>query len=127
SPVDRAQHRIEIVAAAHDQVGRADHAESALAARQLWMLFDAVERHFGTAPKYRKHGAVFQKINRVIAPLTGCNFSPIKIENAPELAAAESHLVGGGGGRTERGRGPQGLAWINFAGNKRHAAPPGWV
>ena len=33
--VDRAQHAVELVAAAHDQAGGGDHAVGALAARQL--------------------------------------------------------------------------------------------
>src|SRR4051794_4594614 len=83
--VDRAQHRIELVATAHDQPGGRDHAEGALAARQLRVLLDTVKRGFRGAAEYRKYRTVFQKIDGVIAPFAGRDLAAIKVENALEL------------------------------------------
>ena len=96
--VDRAQHAVELVAAAHDQAGRRDHAVGALAARQLRILFDAVERDFAGAAEHRKHRAVSEEIDGVVAPFAGGDLAAVEIENAVEFAAAEGDLVDGGGG-----------------------------
>src|SRR4029079_13238131 len=122
--VDRSQHTIEFVAAPHDQTGRRNHAIGTLSARQFRILFDAIERHFRGAAEQRENRAVFEEVDGVISPLAGCDFAPIQIENAIELAAAESHLTYGGGGRADRGTTPEELAGVNFAGTERHAAPP---
>src|SRR5207344_890212 len=122
--VDRSQHTIEFVAAPHDQAGCRNHAIGTLAARQLRVFFDAIERHFRAAAEHRENRAVFEKIDGVISPLAGCDLAPIQIENAIELAAAESYLTYGGGCRADRGTTPEGLAGVDFAGTERHAAPP---
>src|SRR5262245_33222738 len=76
--VDRAQHAVELGAAAYDQPGGRDHAVGALAARQLWIFLDAVERNFAGAAEHRKHSAVAEKVDGVIAPLAGSDLASIE-------------------------------------------------
>ena len=116
--VDRAQHAVELVAAAHDQAGRRDHAIGALAARQLGIFFDAVDRDFRGAAEHREHRAVFQEVDGVIAPFAGGDLAAIEIENAVELAAAEGDLVAGAGARARRGCRPRGTGWDRFRRNR---------
>src|SRR6185312_6872380 len=125
--VDHAQHRIEVMPAAQDQARGGGDAIDALLACEFRIFLDAVERDFRTATEYREHRPIFQEFDRVIAPLTGGHFSSVKAENAIELAAAECDLIHRGGGKTRWGSAPRRLAWIDFAGTERHAAPPGWV
>src|SRR5918994_7085835 len=75
------------MAAAQDQPGGGDHAIGALSAGEARVLLDAVERDFGGAAKYRKHRAVFQKIDGVIAPLAGSDHAAIEAQDAVEFAA----------------------------------------
>src|SRR4029077_10726271 len=103
-----------------DQSGRRDHAVGALAARQPRILLDAIERHFGGAAEDGIHRAVLEKINRVIAPLAGCDHAAVEAENAVEFAPAEGNLPGDDGWNA--GLAPAMLARIGFA--ERHAAPP---
>src|SRR5437016_6444250 len=88
------QHAIELMSALDDQTCRRNHAVGTLPARQPRIFLDAIERHFGGATEDGKHRAVFEKINRVIAPLSGCDHAAIEAENAVELAAAEGDLAG---------------------------------
>ena len=104
----------------HDQAGRRDHAVGALLARQPRIFLDAVERDFGGAAEDRKHRAVFQEIDRVIAPLAGCDHAAIEAENAVEFAPGEGDLAGDGG--LTAARAPALLARFGFA--ESHAAPP---
>src|SRR5712691_2485465 len=120
--VERAQHAVELVAAAHDQAGRRDHAIGALPARELGMFFDAVDGNFGGAAEHREHRAVLQEIDRVIAPLAGGNHAAIKVQDTIELAAVEGHAACGGERRMARGLAPVELARFDIAGT--HAAPP---
>src|SRR4029077_222088 len=115
----RSQHTIKLVATPHDQAGCRNHAIGALAARQLRIFFDAIERHFRGAAEHRENRAVFEKVDGVISPLASCDLAPIQIENAIELAAAESHLTYGGGCNADRGTTPGGLAWGHFARSRR--------
>src|SRR5664279_4985149 len=109
--------------AAHDQAGRRNDAVGALAARQLRIFLEAVERNLGGAAEHREHRAIFHEVDGVIAPFAGGDLAAIKIENAIELAAAECDVLGGGWA-TCRGSAPEGLARIDIAGTERHAAPP---
>jgi hypothetical protein len=81
------------VATPNDQSRRRDHAVSSLPAFQFWILFDAINRHFGRATEHRKNSPVFQKIDGVVAPFASGNFAAIEVENAIEFAAAEGHLI----------------------------------
>ena len=114
-----AQHAIELVAAAHDQAGRRNHAVGALAARQPRIFLDAVDRDFRGAAEHREHRAVLEKIDGVIAPFAGGDHAAVEAENAVELAPVEGHLTGGGG-RSKLAPAP--LARFDFA--DVHAAPP---
>ena len=99
----------------------ADDAVGALLLLQLRILFDAVERHFRRAAKHRKHRAVFQKVDGVIAPFAGRDHAAIEIENAIEFAAVEGDLIekiDGSGLVARRGAAPGELAWIDFAGTE---------
>src|ERR687897_2086463 len=92
------------MAAAQDQPGGGDHAIGALSAGEARVLLDAVERDFGGAAKYRKHRAVFQKIDGVIAPLAGSDHAAIEAQDAVEFAAVEGDAAAGlvsGGERRE--------------------------
>src|SRR5688572_23450999 len=102
-----------------DQPRRRDHAIGALLAREPRIFFDAVERHFGGAAENGKHRAVFQKINRIIAPLAGCDHAAIEAENTVEFAPAEGDLPGDD---ASTGLAPALLARFGFA--EGHAAPP---
>ena len=119
--VEHAQHAVEFVAAAQDQAGRRDHAVGALLARQLRIFLDAVDRHFGGAAEHRKHRAVFQKVDRVIAPLAGGDHAAIEIENAVEFAAVEGDLQRLTGAAVLRAGAPppRRLAGIGIAGTER--------
>src|ERR1700709_1059340 len=89
--VDHQQHAVELVAAAQDQAARRDHAVDALLARQPRIFLDAVDRHFGGAAEYRKHRAVFEKIDGVIAPLAIGHHASIEIEDAIEFETVECY------------------------------------
>src|SRR4051812_14562683 len=108
------------MSALDDQARRRDDAVRALPTRELRVLLDPVERDFGGAPEDRKHRTVSEKVDRVIAPLAGCDHAAIKAEDAVELAAAESDLPGDGA--CSGGLAPALLARIGFA--ESHAAPP---
>src|SRR5581483_7524273 len=131
--VERAEHAVQFVAAAQDVSGRRDHAVGALPALQPRILLDAIERHFGGVAENRKHRAVFEEIDGVIAPLAGGDFAPIETENAIELAPGECHLAGGDGCAQKfaptpghpiafDAMGAPQLAWFDFA--DIHPAPP---
>src|SRR6516162_5322832 len=95
--VEGAQHPFKLMAAAQDVTGCRNDAVRALPARQAWIFFDPVNREFGGATEYRKHGAIFQKIDRVIPPFTCCNLAAVETKNAVELAPVKSDLACGGG------------------------------
>src|SRR5579883_1630492 len=67
--IQHPKHFAEIVSAPEDQAGCGDDAIGALEPAKPWVLFDAVKRPFGASPEYRKNSPVFQKIDRVVAPL----------------------------------------------------------
>src|SRR5882724_10937609 len=107
------------MAAPQDQTGGGHHAVGALLARKLRIFFDAIDRHFRRTAEHREHRAVFQEIDRVIAPFAGRDHAAIEPEDPVELAPVEGHPADGG--RRDRGA-PQNLAWIALA--EDHAAPP---
>src|SRR4030088_2662111 len=82
--VEHAQHAIELGPAPHDQAGRRDHAVGALAARQLGVLFDEVDRHFGGMAEDREDGAIAQEIDGGVTPFSGGNPPAIHAQNAVE-------------------------------------------
>src|SRR3981081_2119885 len=114
-PIERAQHAVKLVAAAHDQAGRGDHAIGALAARQALTLLDAVDRDFAGPAKNGKHRAVFEKVDGVIAPFAGGDLAAIEAENAVELTPVERHSGCGGERDNTRGLAPVKLAWFGIA------------
>ena len=117
--VERAQHALELVAAADDQAGRRHHAVGALAARELGIFFNAVDRHFRGSPEHREHGAILEEVDRVIAPLAGGHHAAVEGEDAVQFAPVEGHLMAGG---RRRAGAPVNLARIGFA--ECHTAPP---
>src|SRR5262249_51879563 len=123
-PIDRPQHGVKLVAAAHDQTGRGDDAVGALPARELWTFLDTVNWNFRSAAEHGKYRAVLQEIDRVIAPFAGGNFATIEAENAVELAPVEGHSGWGGEGRSSGGFAPVELARLSIA--VAHSAPP-WI
>ena len=64
---------------------------------QSGIFFDAINRHFRGAAEHREHGAVFQEVDGVVAPLAGGDHASIEIEDAFKLAPTEGDLVRGGG------------------------------
>src|SRR6185295_8943436 len=64
----------------------------ALSPTKCCILFDAIERHFGRPPENRKHRAVLQEGDCIIAPLAGCDFSSIQFEDSHQLTTIESYL-----------------------------------
>ena len=125
--VDDAQDAIQFVTAAQDVAGGGDHAVGALALLELRIFFDAIQRHFRGAAEHRKHRAVFQEVDGVIAPFAGCDHAAVQVENAVEFAAVESDLIEkihGGARTSHRGSTPGELAGIDIAGTDTHAAPP---
>src|SRR5262245_53519541 len=108
------------MAALHDQAGCRDHAVDALLARQPRILLDTVDRHLGRAPEDREHRAIFQEVDRIVAPFAGSDHPPIESENAVQLTAVECNLAGDAGLAVTRA--PARLARIGFA--EAHAAPP---
>src|SRR6202790_5482971 len=117
--VERAEHAVEFLTAAHDVPGGRNHAEGPLAAAELWILLDAVDRHFRGAAENRKHRAVFEEIDGVITPFAGGDFASIEPQSAVKFAPAERHFAGGGV-RTMLAPAPR--AWIGIA--EIHTAPP---
>ncbi len=95
--VERAEHAVELLAAAQDMAGGRNHAIGALPAAEFWIFLDAVDRHFRGAAENRKHRAVLEEIDGVIAPLAGGDFAAVEPQNAVELAPAEGYLACGGG------------------------------
>src|SRR5262245_13821122 len=120
--VDRAQHAVELVSAAHDETGRRDDAVGALPTRQFRALLDAVDRNLAGASKHGKHRAVLEEIDGVVAPFTGGDLAAVETEDAVELAPVEGHSACGGEGRSAWGLAPVQLARFCFGGV--HAAPP---
>src|SRR5262249_39182628 len=115
-------HRVELVAAAHDQTRRRDHAIGALPARELRTFLDAVDRNFGGAAEHGEHRAVLEEVDGVVTPFAGGDLAAVKAENAVELAPVESEWVWGGEGQRARGLAPMDLAGLGIA--VAHAAPP---
>ena len=107
------------MAAAQDMTGCRNDAVGALPALQARIFLDPVNGEFGGAAENGKHGAVFQKIDRVVPPFTGCDFAAVETENAVKLAPAESNFACGGG-RAHLAPAPR--ARLDFADG--HAAPP---
>src|SRR5947209_13801581 len=89
--VDHQQHAVEFMAAAQDQAAGRDHAVDALLARQSWIFFDTINRHFRSAAEHRKYRAVFKKIDGVIAPLAFGDHASVEIEDAIEFKAVECY------------------------------------
>src|SRR5262245_18856210 len=116
--IDRTQDAVELMPAAHDEAGGGDHTVDALAACELWILLDAVDRNFGAAAKDREHRAILQKINCIVAPLTSCDLAAIKTKQAIELPPIERHLLGGDEARGHLA--PKGLAWFFIAWTNGH-------
>src|ERR1700733_14065138 len=116
---ERAEHAVELLAAAQDMTGGRDHAKGTLAAALFRVFLDPVDRNFAGAAKNRKYRAIFQKIDCVITPLAGGDLAAIKAKNAVELPPAESHFACGGV-RTLLAPAPP--AWIDLA--EIHTAPP---
>src|SRR6201987_4722790 len=110
--VKRAEHPIQLLASTQDVSGRRNNAVGAMAARQLGIFFDAVDRNFAGAAEHRENRAIFEEIDGVIAPLAGRNLAAIKPQEPVELAAAERHFVSGDA-RTMLVPAPR--AWIDFA------------
>src|SRR5256885_17255709 len=121
--VDHQQHALEFVAAAQDQSGRRDHAVHALLAREPWIFLDAVDRNLGGAAEYRKHRAVFQKVDGVVAPFAIGDHAPIQIEDTVEFETIERDTIwrwdcsGSACHCTV-------LAWIGVLRYRAHEAPP---
>jgi len=123
--VENAQNAVEFVAAAHDKTGCGDHAVGALPSLQPWILFDAVDRNLGAAPEDREHGPILKKIDGLVTPFTGGDHTPIEAQDAVKFTSGEGYSVIGGEGQNPVCHfAPAGLAWIDFAGAKAHAAPP---
>jgi phosphinothricin acetyltransferase len=122
--IDHQQHALEFMAAAQNEAGGRNNAVGPLLAGQPRIFFDAVDRHFGSAPEYRKHGAVFQEIDGVIPPLAIGDHAAIQIEYATKLETIERHPSqwGSGGSRALRHR--PGLAWISLPRDQTHPASP---
>jgi hypothetical protein len=129
--VERAQHALELAAAAQDQAGRGNHAVGALTALEPRIFLDAVDRDLAGMTKHRKHRAVVEEINCVIAPLAGRDLAAIETKNAIKFAPAEGNLAGAGGTQLAPAPGPPVAlaamgtpqhARFDFAGD--HAAPP---
>src|SRR5262249_50719710 len=120
--IDRPQHGVKLVATAHDETGRGDHAVGALSTRELRTFLDAVDGNFRGAAEHGKYRAVLQEIDRVITPFAGGNFATIEAENVVELAPVEGHSDWGGKGRSSGGFAPLELARLSIA--VAHSAPP---
>src|SRR2546426_6752650 len=121
--IDHQQDTLEFVAAAQDQAGRRDHAVHALLARQPRILFDPVDRHFGSAAEDRKHRAVFQEVDGVVAPFAVGDHAPIQIEDTVEFETIERDTIW----RWNRSGGARhcaALAWIGVLRYRAHGAPP---
>src|ERR1700712_2592178 len=111
------------MAAAQDQAACRDHAVDALLARQPWIFLDAVDRHFGSAAENRKHRAVFQKIDGVVAPLAVGDHASVEIEDTTEFETVECYPALR---RTRSGVALRcaHLAWISLPRHQVHATPP---
>src|SRR5215207_10054582 len=108
--------------AAQDEPGRRDHAVRALLAGKPRIFLDAIERDFGSAAENRKHRAVLQEVDGVIAPFAVGDHAAVEIENAVEFEAVERDTIG----RSVRSGGARHcakLAWISVLRNRAHGAP----
>src|SRR5437660_10696760 len=111
------------MAPTQDQPARRDHAVHALLAREPRIFFDAIDRHFGGVAEYRKHRAIPEKIDGVVAPLAIGDHAAIQIEDSIELETIERHPAGQTT-RSGTARRCARLAWIGFLRYQTHGAPP---
>ena len=95
--IERTQHPVELVAAAQDVTRCRNDAVGALPAAEPRILLDPVNGEFAGPAENRKHRAVFEEIDGVIAPFARGDFAPVKTENAVKLSPAEGDLACGGG------------------------------
>src|SRR6266404_2057723 len=111
------------MAAAQNQPARRDHAVNALLAREPRIFFDAIDGNFGSAAEHREHGAVFEKVDGIVAPLAIGDHAPVQIQNAIEFEAIERHPAWQS---TRSGIASRCaiLAWIGFLRHRTHAASP---
>ena len=58
----------------------ADQCPHALAVAQCWSLLNAIFRPLSRTPKRTEHGGVAAKIDGIIAPISGSDHPPVKIE-----------------------------------------------
>ena len=72
--------------------------------RPTWVLLDAVDRHFRSAPEHREHRAILEEIDRIITPFPGGDFAAVKPENAIELPAVKGYFACGSGRMLARPR-----------------------
>ena len=76
--IERAEHAVELMAAAHDMASGRNHAIGALAAAEFRVLLDPVNRHLRGPAEHRKHGAIFEEIDCVITPFAGGDFAAVE-------------------------------------------------
>src|SRR5262249_40884002 len=112
------QHTIELVPTANDETGRRNHAVGALAARQLGILFDAVDGNFGASAKNGKDRTILQEIDCIVAPLTSCDLTAIETKQSIKLSPIERHLLRGD--EASGHLAPKGLAWFCVAWTDGH-------
>jgi hypothetical protein len=87
------------------------------------ILLDAIERDFGGAAEHRKHGAVLQEVDGIVAPFAVGDHAAVEIENAIEFEAVERDTVRRGI-RSGRPRRCAKFAWIGVLRHRAHGAPP---
>src|SRR5215216_1351320 len=75
--IEHPQHAVELVATLENQTGDRHDSVGTLAARQLGILLDTVDRHFRGSAEHREHRPILQEVDGVVAPLAGCDLTPI--------------------------------------------------
>ena len=97
------------VAAFEDRSGCRDQCVGALSAGKPRLLDDTVERYFRRAPEYRKHGALAQVVDGIVAPFAVGDAAAVNLENLVEFGAIEADRCSGllrlsAGGQGDQGR-----------------------
>ena len=100
----------QFMTALQDVAAGGDNLVHALFARQCRVLLHIEHRHFTGAPEDRKHSAVLQMIDRIIAPFSSCHLETVDSQNGFQLSPIERDLLvvgldarDGRGGSSRRG------------------------
>ena len=107
-PLDRGEHRTELVPALEDHADFVDQRPHALAIAQRRALLDAVLGALGGAAEGGEHGGVIVELDRIILPMPRGDHAAVEIEDPRQLETLRKRLdamiEAGEAGRGKTGR-----------------------